>query len=52
VILVSRLLCWAEKYQAPYPKLLGLAGILCAVLVLALRIAWAYIAGERNHSQR
>jgi hypothetical protein len=46
VILVFRLLSWAEKYQTPYRKLFALAGILTAVVMLASWIVRALLAGD------
>jgi hypothetical protein len=52
VILVFRLLSWAEKYQTPYPKLLAVAGILAAGLILVLSIVSAYVGRDRTYSKR
>ena len=52
MILVFRLLNWAEKYQTPYPRLFAVAGILSAVLILALSIVPAYVGRDRTCSKR
>ena len=52
MILVFRLLSWAEKYQTPYPKTLAVAGILPAALILALWIVSAYVGRDRTYSKR
>ena len=52
MILVFRLLSWAEKYQKPYPKSLAVAGALAAGLILALGIVTAYVGRDRTCSKR
>jgi hypothetical protein len=52
VILVFRLLSWAEKYETPYPKLFALAGILSALPTLALWIVWALAGHDKSYPKR
>ena len=52
MILVFRLLSWAERYQTPYPKLLAVAGALAASLIMALGIVSAYVGRDRTYSKR
>jgi hypothetical protein len=52
VILVIRLLRWAEKYQTPYPKALAVAGTLAAGLILVLSIVSAYVGRDRTYYKR
>ena len=52
MILVFRLLPWAEKLQLPCPKLLALAGIASAGLILASWIVWLRISHDKSHLQR
>lgn len=51
MILVFRLLIWAENYQTPYPKLFAVAGTLAAGLILALWIVSAYVGRDRTCSK-
>jgi hypothetical protein len=52
VILFFRLLAWTAKYQLSHPVLFVLAGVLSAVLFLALLIVGAYVDRDRSSSQR
>ena len=52
MILVFRLLSWAEKVQTPYPKLFVVAGILAAGLIWALWFVSAYVGRDRTCSKR
>lgn len=46
MILLFRLLSWAEKYETPYPKFSAVAGILSVSLILALWIVSAYVGRD------
>ena len=52
MILVFRLLSWAEKYQTPYLKTLAVAGTLAASLILGLWFVSAYVGRDRTCSKR
>ena len=52
MILLYRLLCCTEKYTPPHPKLLALAGIFPAGLLLALWIVGVYVDHDRSCSKR
>ena len=51
MILVFRLLSWAEKVQTPYPKLLAVARALAASLILVLWIVSAHVGRDRTYSK-
>ena len=52
MILFFRLLAWAAKYEPPHPTLYLLAGVISAVLFLALCIVGIYVDHDGIGSKR